>query len=220
MNTHRRTRSGMTVMEVVLALSIFVGVGGTILIATQALSSAFRTGTSLSTLDSQTRAGLESMAGLLEQADSSTLGTPTSDPFYGEKEVLFQRAIGFEGGAVVHDTPDRILLEESPFDATDGVDNDGNGLVDEGWIVWVQHDGEADEQRHVLVRNVALAGDGEVPGNGIDDNENGIIDEGGLSFVWNEKSVTIRLTVERAVSSAVATQRTFERTVAFQTGGI
>lgn len=212
-------RSGMTLMEIVLALSILIGVGGTIFLATQSLSSAFRTGTNLATLDSQARNGLDAVARLLEQAGADTLNAPSSDPFSGEDEIVFQRALGFAGGAIVYGPVERVRVEPSPADPPDGVDNDGNGLVDEGQVVWIERDGEPDERRHVLVRHVARAAEGEVAGNGADDNANGITDEGGFSLVWDTETLTVRLTLERAVTAAVTTRRTFERTVGFLNGG-
>jgi hypothetical protein len=54
--------------------------------------------------------------------------------------------------------------------------------------------------------------EGEIP-NGIDDNGNGIIDEKGLSFVVNEGSVTIRLTIGRQVAGQAVIEETLESTV-------
>lgn len=220
MSAHPSRRTGMTLMEIVLAITILMGVGGTIFLATQSLSSAFRTGSSLATLDSHARTGLNRVADLLEQAGPDTLGAPTSDPFSGEFEIVFQRALGFGGGVIQYGPVERIRVEPSPADPADGVDNDGNGLIDEGQVVWIERDGEPDERRHVLVRHVARAAEREVPGNGADDNGNGITDEGGFSLVWDTETVTVRLTLERRVTPAVTTQRTFERTVGFLNGGV
>ena len=211
-------RAGMTLIEVALTLSILGGVGGTLFLATQSLTSAFRTGSILSTLDSQTREGLDRVADLLEQAGNGTLDPPSSDPFLGGDVIVFQRVLGFEAGSIQYSAPERIRLEPSPLDPEDGLDNDGNGLVDDGEVVWIERDGQPDEERHVLVRRVARVAEGETAANGVDDNDNGITDEGGFSLAWDSASVTVRLTVRRRVSSAITTGRTFERTVAFLNG--
>jgi len=214
-----RRRSGLTLVEITLTLSIFVGVGGTIFLATRSLASAFRTGSLLATLDSQARDGLERVAVLLEQAGNDTLDPPSSDPFLGGDEIVFQRVLGSDpDGSIQYGPLERIRFEASPLDPEDGVDDDGNGLVDDGQVVWIERDGQPDQERHVLLRRVARVAEGEIAGNGVDDNGNGITDEGGFSLVWDAGSVTVRMTVERGVSSAVTTRRAFERTIAFLNG--
>ena len=212
-----RRKGGLTLLEVVLAVSILVLIGGSIYVATDSLSSAFRTGTSLAALDAQGHDGISEVGTILEKAVPTTLLPPSSAA--GTSAIDFQRATGFTDGEVDLGIVERIVLEQSPTDPADGLDNDGNGLVDEGQLVWIELPGQPGQRRHLLLRGVAAAAEDEVAGNGLDDNGNGIVDEPGFSLVYDDRTITIRLTVERTATPGRATQRTFERTVAYLNGG-
>jgi hypothetical protein len=76
------------------------------------------------------------------------------------------------------------------------VDNDGDGRIDEGQVVWIENPGIPGERRMVWARNVADLLEGELD-NDADDNGNGLVDERGLSFEAVGDVLTIRLTCER-----------------------
>jgi hypothetical protein len=90
----------------------------------------------------------------------------------------------------------RIEWRPDPNDPTDGADNDGDGLVDEGEIVISRNFGSAGQQDTVIATSVPRLLLGELP-NGADDNGNGLQDEAGLSFeLLADGSVRVRLTVQ------------------------
>ena len=78
----------------------------------------------------------------------------------------------------------RFEFVYDPDEVDDGQDNNGNGLIDEGRIVWTRNVGAPDERSVVLCHQVREYLEGEVP-NGLDDNGNGLVDEKGLSFERN-----------------------------------
>jgi hypothetical protein len=96
--------------------------------------------------------------------------------------------------------------------STDGADNDGDGLVDEGEIVIERNFGSAGQQDTVIATSVPRLLLGELP-NGADDNGNGLQDEAGLSFErLADGSVRVRLTVQ-ARKQGTTFSRTVETTV-------
>ena len=213
-------RRGFTLVELALVMTITIGIGGTIFVASHSLSTAFKTGSSLATLDLQAHETLMRVADLLEQAGPGELDPPTAVTPDWTGTITFKRAVGYTDGDIVWGPIERIAVEQSPSDPDDGVDNDGNGLVDELQLIWTVRPGEADENRHVLVRGVAEFAEFEDPENTTDDNDNQLVNEAGFSLVYDDVSVTVRLTLSRVVSSGVVTQRTFERTIAFLNEGV
>ena len=205
----------MTLTEIVVALSLLLGIGGTVLVASGSLSSAFQTGSSLARLDRAAHDGVTRIAQRLEGAAPDTLLPLLADTTMGETAIEFERVVGYADGDSVLDPAERIALEPSPTDPLDGADNDGNGLVDEGWLVWTERIGTGQENRHVLAKNVALVAEGEIPGNGKDDNGDGLVDESGFALVWDGRTVTVRLTCEWSVAAGTVARRSFERSVAF-----
>jgi len=208
-------RRGMTLVELALSLSLAVGIGGTVYVASSSMTSAFRLGGAVARLDSQAHDALLAIAGRIEAAGPATLVPLLADPNLGETEVRFERVVGYADGLPQHAAPERIAYEPSPTDPPDGLDNDGNGLVDDGLVVWTERVGGPDENRHVLARQVAGTLEGELAGNGLDDNGNGLVDEGGFALWWDGRTVTVRLCLEARVGRNRSVLRSFERTAAF-----
>lgn len=88
-----------------------------------------------------------------------------------------------------------IRFEYDVGEVDDDVDNDGDGLVDEGLVVLIENEGEADERRTVLAHGVREYLQGEQP-DGDDDNGNGLVDEQGLSFAFSGEVLTVRLSLQ------------------------
>jgi hypothetical protein len=113
---------------------------------------------------------------------------------FGATTLQFHVASGWAGNTIW--APDESVfweLERGELD--DGRDNNGNGLADEGVVVWVQNLVLPDERRVVLVSGVAEIAEGETF-NGLDDNGDGLIDEAGLSFSVEGDVVTVGLTLQ------------------------
>ncbi len=124
--------------------------------------------------------------GLLVPDPTSSLGT---------SNLLFQRPTDVtNAGVVVWGAPSRLQLELEPSETNDGVDQDGDALVDERRLVLTRDIGTIDQKSIVLCTGIAELANGEV-GNGSDDNGNGLVDEPGFSIRRVGDLLTIRLTV-------------------------
>jgi hypothetical protein len=134
-------------------------------------------------------------------------------------EIEFRVGVGVNNSKIVWGDVESIRFEYGPEDPDDGLDNDGDGFVDEGRIVHLIRPGAADEQRIVLCNNVLEALAGEVPGNVFDDNGNGLEDEAGLSFDFEDGHLNVRLSVGRLDPEGRPIVRTFEQVVAFRNYG-
>jgi len=124
--------------------------------------------------------------GFLVPDPTGSLGTST---------LVFQRPVDVtNAGVVVWGAPSRLELELEPLETNDGVDEDGDALVDERRLVMTRGIGTASERSVVLCTGIAELADGEL-GNGGDDNGNGLVDEAGFSIRRVGDLLTIRLTV-------------------------
>ena len=103
--------------------------------------------------------------------------------------------IGYEAGAPILGAPTRFTLELSPSEIDNGLDDDGNGLIDERLLVRITNPGDPDEQRSVLARGVRALLEGEVD-NGLDDNGNGLADEAGFALDMDGGVLSVRLSLE------------------------
>ena len=91
--------------------------------------------------------------------------------------------------------PRALAFEYEPGEQDDGIDNDGDGLVDEGLLAWTANPAQPDEQRVILAHDLCEFLVGE-DFNGADDNANGLTDEHGLSFSIAGDILTIRVSVQ------------------------
>ncbi len=123
--------------------------------------------------------------------------------------VVVQQSLGYSGGAVQWGPLTAIAFDYDPKDPNDGVDNNGNGLIDEGILVYREDIGGANERRVILVRNVREYLEGEIE-NGVDDNGNGLVDERGLALSVENGVWTIRLSLERKGSNGRIVTHTSE----------
>jgi prepilin-type N-terminal cleavage/methylation domain-containing protein len=148
-----------------------------------------------------------------ELADSSPdMMFPTPGPPAFAKVVNFRTNSGYTDGAIVWGPHMRIEFQYAPDDPDDGVDNNGNGLVDEGRVVRRENPGEANERLIVLTNWVPEYLEGEIP-NGTDDNGNGLDDERGFSLTVERDVWTVHLSLSRADPSGRMHTHTVEVSV-------
>ena len=102
---------------------------------------------------------------------------------------------------------ERLEMLADPADPKNGRDDDGDGLVDEVRLVWMDPSGAT----QVLCSNLLALSAGETF-NGIDDNGNGLIDEGGVAFHGDSGSgaVGVGLTYLGPQGTPVSTWRTIK----------
>lgn len=201
----RRPNSGYSLIEVLIATS---------LTAVVLLSAAVVSRQGVGALQvTQSAADLEDRARRLSdrlsvELENTTAINPQPNAPFSVSDFTFIRVEGVAGNAPVLSDPTRIFWRYATGELDDGLDNNGDGLVDEGEIVMTRNFGTATEISVVLCRRVAEIQEGETA-DGIDENGNGLIDEPGFSVVMSGDVLEIRFTLQgRTVDGT-----TFERSV-------
>lgn len=160
-----------------------------------------------------TQRSLQRIARELEFAGLGGMSPRTPAP-YGAATLTYRVCNGYdEDAGAVSWSPERVLrLEYDGAETNNGADDDGDGMIDECALVWIENEGEADEQRVVLAHSVAEYLQGEEP-DGDDDNGNGLKDERGLSFEFDDDVVVLRLSLQGTGPGGQVITRTLETAV-------
>ncbi len=188
----RTSRQGLTLVELLISL-VFLA---TLLLAASSVTDeakdAFQANSANETLVVRAHASLERMLKPLAEAELASL-PPLA---LGGDLLTYRRAVGYAGGATQWGPTTQVSLQFDSGELDDGVDNDGDGLVDEGEVLWLEDPGQPGERRLVLARGVREYLEGELA-NGLDDNGNGFTDERGFWLDLEGDVLTLRLTLER-----------------------
>jgi type II secretory pathway pseudopilin PulG len=178
----------MMISTVILAI-LLSAIGLTVLTGKQ----NFRQGVTEAVLESRARRALDRIVSELQGAQGSSI-TPNPLAPLGSSTLQFHVCTGYNGTAQVWGPWMMISRVADPRDPQDGIDNDSDGLVDEGRVVLTRDVGGANQQ-FTLVDGVTRYLQGETAGVG-DENGNGLTDEAGLSFVADaNQTLTIRLSL-------------------------
>ena len=213
-------RSGVTALEVSLAVTLMVIFGGSAVTLGRSLSRAFGSQSGVAQRDVDLHQALDRIVSRLRTADGqAVLPAGINAPFHSTW-IEFQRATGHDGNAVTWGVTERIQFEYDATEADDGVDNDGDGLVDEGRAVWIVDAGGPNQRRVVLASPVPEFHVNEVPGNGIDDDGNGLEDEGGLAFEITGDRMRIVLSLDSFDSEGNLQSTSAERVVVMRNTGV
>lgn len=210
MRDSKRMR-GLTQIELIISLTVLTVVaGGTYQILFTGVD-AYGTGVSKAELERQASRVLETVTDHISMCGEATLH-PRLEPPWSSPTVTFQKNLGFSEGAIVWGPPTVLELRPDSGDPEDGLDNNGNGIVDEQMLVLVESPGLPGEKTVVLSRWVREYLEGETP-NGKDDNGNGLTDEPGFALSVSEGVWTIHLTLERLDRSGRNRTHTVETSV-------
>lgn len=190
-----RERRGLSLLELAIAVVISAILFGAAAITVLRADAAFReteVGAEAQRLCEQT---LERVARELMNADRSSLAFAPAPP-QPSVGVSYRRAEGWAGGVLQLGPQRRVRFVRDAGEFVDGLDNDGDGLVDEGALILTTDVAAGDDV--VLVNGVAEMGAGELA-NGADDDGDGLVDEPGFFMLWDAASatLTIELTLER-----------------------
>lgn len=188
------SRAGVTLIEVMIVAIVFAGIIGTFAMVSVTSHSSYEAASRGAAVDQQLRSALARVAAELRGLSGSMLNPDPQNPL-GTNQVDFREATGVVGGNVQWGTLTRIGFEYAPGEADDGLDNDGNGIVDDGLLVLTRDVGGANQQRIVLCRGVR-EGRPDDPVNGADDNGNGVRDEGGFNLQRVGDVMIVRLSIE------------------------
>lgn len=197
MGARRRDGSaGVTLLELVIAVAVM---GAVFIALFNVLARAQDLETHaivMADLRAKARVAVERIARELRDSGPSTFSPPPIAPL-GGSSLVYRRADGRTASTPTFGGQRRIEWRASAGEAMDGIDNDRDGLVDEGAVVWTEDPFGSPPGREVIfVDGVGLLGAGEAA-DVVDNNANGLVDEAGLSFDLSGEILTIRLTLER-----------------------
>jgi len=215
MKPRSRTRGGFTLLEAAVSLSLLGVIGGIFMLTTDTTTSAVRTGVAVAELDARVVRSVARVCETLKSA-SPELSTPQAIAPFSGTSLDFQRGLGSaDDGTTLWGPLEHYELQYD--EADDGVDNDGDGLVDEGTLIWIENEGVAGERRVVVCNDVREYLEGETF-DGQDENGNGLIDERGfaLDFAQDGQWVQVHLSLEGSDKEGRRIVSSAERTIAFR----
>jgi prepilin-type N-terminal cleavage/methylation domain-containing protein len=186
-------RAGFTLIEAVIALALVGLVVTKLTLVMEEARRAHQEESVALALQDQAMILLDKIAYAIVGSSATRL-TPKQLAPLASATIQFQVSLGVEDGQPVWGDPEVIGLME-----------------DTGQVYWGQNVGAAEERLVVWANTVSQMLEDELL-NGIDDNQNDLLDELGLAFVVDEKSVTIRLTLE-TVREGGKTQQVTQETV-------
>ena len=188
-------RAGFSLIEAAVTAALLIVLMSSAILAANRGIGAFRTTQGAADVEARLRRALDRSAfELLSVGEEVLLPNPVGN--FGTSDLEFQRTTGLNGLNPTWGIVCRLAWEQETGELDDGLDNDGDGLVDEGQLVFTRDVG-GNEQRSILARGVAELLEGETA-NGGDDNANGVIDERGFNIHRVNGVLFVRLSLEEA----------------------
>jgi len=196
-NRSRRVRrAGFMQIDLMIGLTLMAMILGAIATAGRSGTNLFQSGVVRSQLEVQTTRTVGKIRQQLFVSELASIAGVPQAPFWDD-ELAFDQPDDFSGDVGMLSTKStRIEFRYEDGELDDGIDNDSDGLIDEGVVVLIRDAGGPEEQAVVLCRDVREYLEGEIQ-NGLDDNGNGLIDEKGLSFDITGENLVVRLTLEK-----------------------
>ena len=189
----KRSRAGSTIVEVMVSLTVAVGVMGGLFTFLQSAIQGSRSTAARAVLARRAHDTADRVVDLLLLADLDSL-SPAIAPL-GATFLDYRVPQSVSAAGVTWSNTARLEWQPEPSDPANGLDDDGDGVADEGMLVLVRDVGLASEQPTILATGLAPRLQGELA-NGLDDNGNGLEDERGLSFERTAAGrVLVRLTL-------------------------
>lgn len=204
-------RGGFTLLEVLISSILAIAVLGAAAVVSSTTASAYRNTSLRTDLGNRARRALDRVA--LELASSSeTVVIPATETPGWTDDMQFCQALGVTGDVIDWSPLLQFAFEYELGEIDDGLDNDGDGLVDEGNLVMRRDVGLATETTVILCSGVTELLQGELPALG-DENGNGLDDEKGFCLERDGDVVTIRLTLARRDPRGAMATQTVETSV-------
>jgi type II secretory pathway pseudopilin PulG len=204
-------RAGFTLVEAAIATALLVLLMTSAILAAKRGQGAFRAAQDATDVETHIRRALDRAAiELLSVGEEELLPNPTGQ--VGASSILFRQARSWDGNAgdgvnglnVLWGDQNRLAFEYETGESNDGVDEDGDGLVDEGCLVLTRDVG-GNERRVVLCSGVREFLEDEIA-NGVDDNDNDkdgvvngagdLVDEAGFNVHRVGDVLYLRLSLE------------------------
>lgn len=190
----RTRRTGATLVEVAISATLLIAVLGGAAMVAKSGSDLEKVSSARSLTRARGTRALERVVQLLELAESSSI-SPSPATAFGTEVARYRALESVVDGAPSWGDFHQIGFEYEDGEVNDGIDQDGDGRIDEGMLVWTRNVGEDDELRVVLVHDISERGVGETL-NGLDDDGDGVIDEAGFGMVLEGSVLTLTLCLE------------------------
>ncbi|MEL6907330.1 MAG: hypothetical protein AAFP22_18125 [Planctomycetota bacterium] len=172
----------MSLVEVIIASTIFLLLLTNVYMVTRAGTSASESGVFKMSLDDELNLTYDRISFAIMAADSDDVDGAGGGAFTTEA-IEFSSNLGMSDGSVV-----RGPVEEISWQPTNQED---------GRVVWREEPDTPEEREVNWSNSVPHVFKGEIDGNLEDDNDNGVKDEKGLGFTKFSHRVDIYVTVER-----------------------
>ncbi len=199
-------RAAFTYVELVIALVVMLTALSSALMVSHRSARALRTRDARTDSEMKVRRAMQRVVDELSSTGPSVIyPNPVGD--FGGSVLNYRRVADFDGTNTVWGEPCRLEFEYEVGEVDDGIDNNGDGLIDEGVLVYTRGVGQPDEKRIVLCHGVRELLEGETK-NGLDDNGNGLIDEAGFCLQRSGQELIVRLTVEGVDADGLRFERT------------
>jgi prepilin-type N-terminal cleavage/methylation domain-containing protein len=210
--SHRRS-AGFTLLELLVTVAILGLVLTSLGLVQSRSSNESMVLRARSIAESRARRTLDSIASELTAVGRSLL-LPDPTTALGASTVTFQHPTGVSNlGLVLWGNASRLALELDPKELDNGVDDDGDGLIDERQLAFTRDFGTANARRVVLCTNIPELAPGEIAGNGIDDNGNGVVDEAGFNVRRIGDLLSVHLTVQQPYGRNRVASSTLETSI-------
>lgn len=212
----RATRtSGFTLVEMLVGITILALCLVSTGVVSDTAAGVYGVSVTRSEVDTRTRRALDRVSEELAVADSVWLdGDPSSG--VGTSFLVFKKVEGQTGGMADLSLPSKLSFDLEAGEADNGLDDDGDGLIDEHVLLLTRNFGEPNEREIVLCSDVREFL-GDESGNGLDDNGNGWLDEPGFIIEKDPNplvsTLNIYLTVESPIANGELLSKTLQTTI-------
>ncbi|HUR29491.1 MAG TPA: prepilin-type N-terminal cleavage/methylation domain-containing protein [Planctomycetota bacterium] len=213
MRTRRNgKRGGFTLIEIAIACAVLGLVLGALSGVIDSTRKSYGQGSAQARVQADARRAIDRIAAELENGG---VGTLIPNPIgVAANDLVYQVVSGVNllNNTVTFDNSSRLRFAYETGETNNNVDDDGDGLVDEGRVVLTRDYLAAGELSTTLVKGVSELLEGE-NANGADDNGNGFADERGFCMTLQGNLLVLRLTLARPIDgrSVVASVQTSVR---------
>lgn len=189
-----RARGGFTLIEVLLSVAILGSLLGTVFLVQHQGQNAARASSAELLASLRASRVIDRVVREL-QCMGGDAATPSPTSSLGTDVLTFQVSQGVTAGAVAWSSSRRLELLMAPNELDNGLDDDGDGMIDERALLLTYDVGTGGERRTTLCDSIPELAPGETV-NALDDNGNGVADERGFNLHRTGDVLEVRVTVQ------------------------
>jgi prepilin-type N-terminal cleavage/methylation domain-containing protein len=207
-----RHRAGFSLVEMLIGIVVTSVLLCAVAVVQRRSTSASKVMQARALAESAARRALDRVAAELTGVEQS-FNQPDPTGSFATSAMTYRHPIGVSNaGVVLWSTPSRLELQLDPRETNNGLDDDGDGLVDERRLVLIRGFGTAGAQTVVLCNGIPELMEGELP-NAVDDNGDGVIDESGFNIHRLGDLLTVRLCVQQPYAGNQIAVSTLETSI-------